>query len=278
MPTDSLGSAGGGRLRDKVAVVTGAGGAGCGRAIAVRLAAEGAAVVVCDIDEAGGEETVQLIGSRGGKAVFARADVREEPQVRELMQFSVRTFGSLDVLVNDASGPFRPGEETEHWASTVQTDLVGTLHAIRHAIEAMRHGGAIVNIASISSLWHGRRISRGIASTAYDAAKAGVIRLTTTLEWLMPKYGIRVNCLAPGWIATAGPREYWESLSPEERRDRGVPSVLLTPEQIAAAVLRLATDQSLVGRVLVWWSEDRPRLISWGDRGYAEWEAVADIT
>jgi len=132
-----------------------------------------------------------------------------------------------------------------------------------------RGGGAIVNVSSISALWHGRRITTGVASAPYDAAKAAVIRLTTTLDWLMPQYGIRVNCLAPGWIATDGPRQYWESLTPVERRERGVPSVLLTPEQIAGAVLYLATDESLVGRVLLWWSEDEPRLIRWGDRGYA---------
>jgi NAD(P)-dependent dehydrogenase (short-subunit alcohol dehydrogenase family) len=257
--------------------VTGAGGAGCGRAIARRLAAEGAAVVACDIDEAGGNETVRLIKESGGTASFARADVREETEVRALLDFCVGTFGAIHLLINNASGPFRPGEEVESWAVTVQTELVGTLHAIRYAIPAMRDGGAIVNIASISGLWHGRRIARGIAPTAYDAAKAGVIHLTTTLDWLLPKYGIRVNCLAPGWIDTAGPREYWASLSPDERRDRGVPSVLLTTAQVASAVLRLATDESLAGRVMLWWSEDEPRLIPWGDRGYAAWEGAGPM-
>ena len=259
------------RLLGGVAVVTGAGGGGCGRAIALRCAAEGAAVVVCDVNEAGGEETVRLISGQGGRAAFVRADVREEAQVRELLEFSVATFGGIRLLVNNACGPFRPGEQAEYWASTVQTELLGTLYGIRYAIDAMRDrgGGAIVNVSSISALWHGRRITTGVASAPYDAAKAAVIRLTTTLDWLMPQYGIRVNCLAPGWIATDGPRQYWESLTPVERRERGVPSVLLTPEQIAGAVLYLATDESLVGRVLLWWSEDEPRLIRWGDRGYA---------
>jgi NAD(P)-dependent dehydrogenase (short-subunit alcohol dehydrogenase family) len=129
-------------------------------------------------------------------------------------------------------------------------------------------GGAIVNMASISALWHGRNAPGGFPG--YDVAKAGLIRMTTRLASLAETDGIRVNCLAPGWIATDGVRQYWESLTPAERIERGVPSRLLSIDQIAEAVMRLAVDRSLVGRVLVWWSEDEPRLIQWGDRGYRE--------
>jgi NAD(P)-dependent dehydrogenase (short-subunit alcohol dehydrogenase family) len=129
-------------------------------------------------------------------------------------------------------------------------------------------GGAIVNIASISALWHGRKTAGGML--AYDIAKAGMIRMTTRLAPLAETDGIRVNCLAPGWIATDGPRQYWESLTPAERHERGVPSRLLTTRQISDAVMRLASDESLAGRVLVWWSDDTPRLIQWGDRGYRD--------
>lgn len=97
-----------------------------------------------------------------------------------------------------------------------------------------------------------------------------MIRMTTRLASLATTDGIRVNCLAPGWIATDGPRRYWESLTASQRAERGVPSRLLTTEQVAAAVVRLATDVSLAGRVLVWWSEDAPQLIEWGDRGYRQ--------
>jgi 3-oxoacyl-[acyl-carrier protein] reductase len=129
-------------------------------------------------------------------------------------------------------------------------------------------GGAVVNIASISALWHGRKTPGGLPG--YDVAKAGVIRMTTRLASLAETDGIRVNCLAPGWIATDGPRQYWESLTPSERVERGVPSRLLTIDQVADAVVRLADDVSLAGRVLVWWSEDAPQLIRWGDRGYLD--------
>jgi NAD(P)-dependent dehydrogenase (short-subunit alcohol dehydrogenase family) len=76
--------------------------------------------------------------------------------------------------------------------------------------------------------------------------------------------------LAPGWIATGGALQYWESLSPAERLARGVPEKLLQPEEVADVVVRLATDESLSGRVVIWWSDDSPRLIRWGDRGYHE--------
>lgn len=249
-------------------VVTGSGGTGCGRAIAARFARAGGGVVVSDIDEAGGRETVRLIESDGGTAAFCPADVRDEREVRGLIDFAVRTFGRVTVLVNDASGTSHPGDPLASWAETVQTELLGTMYATRAAIDAMVEGGAIVNMASISALWHGRKTPGGWP--AYDAAKAGVIRLTTALGPLARTHRIRVNCLAPGWIATRGPREYWESLTPGERAERGVPSRLLSPGQVADAVFRLATDDSLAGRIAIWWSEDdAPRVIAWGDRGYS---------
>ncbi len=251
----------------RVAIVTGAGGAGCGRAISLRFALDGATVVLADIDEAGGQETLRHIQSRGGRAAFVRADVRSEPQVRDLVSFAEATFGGIGVLVNNASAP-SGDERIDTWTASVDTDLLGALNATRWAIEAMRHsgGGAIVNIASISALWHGRRTPGGLPG--YDVAKAAMIRMTTGLASLARTDGIRVNCLAPGWIGTEKVREYWASLTPEDRVVQGVPSRLLTPEQIADVVVRLADDQSLAGRVLVWWSEDAPRLIEWGDRGY----------
>jgi len=249
-------------------VVTGSGGAGCGRAIAERFARDGAVVMVSDIDEAGGRTTVDRIRRAGGRAEFIRADVRSDEDVERLIASAVERCGRLDVLVNNASGPFRPDEPLEHWTDTVQTELLGTMRATRRAIDVMRRGGggAIVNIASISGLWHGRRFG-GNSAPAYDVAKGAVIRLTSALADLAGE-GIRVNCLAPGWIATEGPRVYWESLTPEERTARGVPSRLLAIDDVADIVAQLAADRSLNGRTVVWWSDDEPRLIEWGDRGY----------
>jgi len=235
--------------------------------MARRFAGDGATVVITDINEAGARETIRQVEVAGGRAAFYPADVRVADQVRKLIGFAEETFGGLDVVVNNASGPFYPDDPLEHWFETVETDFLGTMYAIRAAIDAMRRrgGGAIVNISSISALWHGRQGG----APAYDAAKAGVLRLTTGLGWLGKKENIRVNCLAPGWIASEQVRAYWEPLTPAERKQRGAPSRLLELDQVAGAVVRLATDESLHGRVLVWWSEDEPRLIPWGDVGYA---------
>jgi 3-oxoacyl-[acyl-carrier protein] reductase len=217
---------------------------------------------------------VRLIESAGGRAVFFRADVRDEQQVHDLIAFGEQTYGRVTVLVNNASGPFRPGDETEYWADTVQTEFLGAMYATRQAIEAMRRcgGGAIVNIASISGLWHGRRFPGG--APAYDASKVAMIRFTTSLENLAATNGFRVNCLAPGWIATDGPRQYWESLTPTQRIERGVPSRLLSVDDVSNAVIHLAADRALAGRVLLWWSEDQPHLIRWGDRGYKDADEI----
>jgi NAD(P)-dependent dehydrogenase (short-subunit alcohol dehydrogenase family) len=255
------------KIKDKTAIVTGAGGDGSGRAIACRLAQDGALVVVSDINEAGCEETVRLVERAGGRAVFRRTDVRVEEEIRDLIDFAEKTFGTLNILINNASAPFHPGDPLQHWSDTIQTDFLGMMDATRLAIEAMKRagGGAIVNMSSISALWHGRKGG----SPAYDTAKAGVIRLTTTLAWLKEKENIRVNCLAPGWIASGDVRSYWESLTPEQRIERQAPARLLQLDEVAGAVVKLATDETLYGRILIWWSEDAPRFIQFGDRGYA---------
>jgi NAD(P)-dependent dehydrogenase (short-subunit alcohol dehydrogenase family) len=255
-------------LRGKVAVVTGSGGAGCGRAIARRLGHEGASVVVSDLNADGMHETAALIRNVGGTASVFRADVREESQVRALIAHAVANHGGLHVLVNNASGPgYYPDQPLEFWRAIVETDLLGAMTATRVAIDAMRQsgGGAIVNMTSISALPHGGDDASD--APAYDVAKMGLIRLTTNLATLAVQ-NIRVNCLAPGWIASPGPLEYWQSLTPQKRRELGVPSRLLQPEEIADAVVRLTTDDSLYGRVMVWHSEKRPFLIAAGDRGY----------
>ena len=256
--------------RPRVAVFTGSGGTGCGRAIARRFARDGLAVVVSDVNDAGGDEAVRLIESDGGRAAFCRADIRDEAQARQLVAFATTTFGGLDVLVNNASAPHPPVDGIPGWFESLQTDLFGTLYATRYAIDAMRAsgGGSIVNISSISALWHGRTTPGGFPG--YDVAKAAMIRMTTGLAQALEADGIRANCLAPGWIDSDGPRQYWESLAPDERAKRGVPSRLLKTTEIADIVARIANDESLNGRLVVWWSDDRPRLVAWGDRGYRD--------
>jgi NAD(P)-dependent dehydrogenase (short-subunit alcohol dehydrogenase family) len=157
------------------------------------------------------------------------------------------------------------------WFDAVQVDLLGTMYATWHAIAAIERGGggAIVNFGSTSALGHGHKPS---SSPGYDVAKAGVARLATMLAPLAEKAGIRVNCLVPDWVATPEVQEYFESLAPDERAAQGVPPVLTTLEEICDAVVKLATDETLAGRILVMWSGQPPRLIPVGDPGHAGWE------
>ena len=128
-----------------------------------------------------------------------------------------------------------------------------------------RGGGAIVNVGSTSALGQGRKHSPW---HAYDVGKMAQMRLTTTLACLRDRENIRVNCLVPAWVASPGPKEYWESLTPAQRRERGVPDTLISLEEIAGAILRLATDESLFGRIMVWWNGQPPRLIARDDQGF----------
>jgi NAD(P)-dependent dehydrogenase (short-subunit alcohol dehydrogenase family) len=262
-------------LAGRVAVVTGAGGGGCGRAIAKRIARDGGMLVVSDVDDDGGARTVAEIAETGGRALYRRADVRNEEEVGELVAFATRSFGSLSVMVNNASGPeYRPDLPLDRWNEIVETELLGAMYGVRCAIEALRRcgGGAIVNVSSSSALEHGRLRPGG--SPAYDAAKAGILHLTTMLRFLGEAESIRVNCVVPHWIASPGPKEYHDSLSPEERDALGVPQVLVTLDEMAGAVVRLATDEALAGRALVVWGGRRPALIPIGDRG---WVALEEL-
>jgi NAD(P)-dependent dehydrogenase (short-subunit alcohol dehydrogenase family) len=255
-------------IHGKVAIVTGSGGLGSGRAEALRLAREGAAVVVSDINEGGGLETVRMITADGGRAAICHADMGVDAHVRALIDFAVTTFGGVDILINNASAPYRPAEPLDWWFEPLTVDLLGTMSAIRYCIPIMRTrgGGAIVNIGSTSALGHGRKHS---GSPTYDVAKAAVTRLTTTLGWLGAKDNIRVNCLVPDWVAVPEVLEYWNSLSPAQRRQQDVPEVLTTLDEICDAVVELVTNDHLAGRVMVWWNGQPRRLIVTGDPGYA---------
>lgn len=258
-------------LSGKVAIVTGAGGVGCGGAVARRLARAGAAVVACDVDHQRGENVVRAIEADGGRAIYVPADVAREDDVRRLIEAAEKEFGGLDILVNIASAPFEPQGMLAGWFDAVAVDLLGPMYAIWHAIPAMRRrgGGAIVNFGSTSALGHGYKPS---PAPGYDTAKAGIMRLTTMLAPLAESENIRVNCLLPDWVATPEVKAYWDGLTAEDRHVQGVPDVLTTLDEIADAVLELATDERLAGRVMVWWSGQPKRLIRAVDPGHDGWE------
>lgn len=139
-------------------------------------------MVVSDINEGGGRETVRLISEQGGSAAFFRADVGVERDVGAVITFSEENYGGVDILVNNA-GPYFHAVPLEKWFETIQANLMGTAYGTLRGIEAMRKrgGGAFVNFSSTSAIGHDFKPS---SSPAYDAAKAGITRLTTMLAWL----------------------------------------------------------------------------------------------
>lgn len=256
-------------LEGKVAIVTGSGGQGSGRAEALRLASEGCRVVVSDINEAGGRKTQHLIEADGGQAEFFRCDVSVQDDVEGLVAFAVEKYGGLDVLINNASGPeYRPGVPIDETYETIRTDLFGAMYGLRFGVAAMkeRGGGSILNVSSTSALGHGAAHSN---MPAYDIAKIGVIRLTTTHAHLRETANVRVNCLVPDWIATPEVKAYYDSLTLEERRSPRIPPALTSLDEIAQAAIDLICNPSLAGRLLVMWSGRTPALISANDPGYS---------
>jgi NAD(P)-dependent dehydrogenase (short-subunit alcohol dehydrogenase family) len=211
------------------ALVTGAG-IGSGRAIALALAHAGADVVVSDVDAAGGRETAERCGGR-----FLAADLLVPGDVRALIEAA-----RPEILVNNAGGgghipPHFPDATPEQWGALLDLNLRAPMLATQLALEHMRGGGAIVNVASTAGLGGERA-----PSPEYAAAKAGLIRFTAALGEVA---GVRVNCLVPDWMAT-------ERLTPEELASDPPPIPL---ETITAAVLRLIADDSPAGEAVVIW-------------------------
>jgi NAD(P)-dependent dehydrogenase (short-subunit alcohol dehydrogenase family) len=237
-------------LDEKVALVTGAG-AGIGRAVALRLAHEGAAVVIADVDEEAGSSVVREIRSEGQQAVCILADVAYEADVSRMIGFAEDEFGGLDVLVNNAGGveePYFPDGEPEHWGRTLDLNLRGVMLGIHFGVGAMkkRGGGAIVNVSSMGGIGF-----RPYDKPEYGAAKAGVVRLTASLATLKEQMGIRVNCICPGWVDTPASRRSRVQMTPLEQ-EKLVPPVLLQPEEIAEAVVMFVEDETMAGRVMIW--------------------------
>ena len=202
-------------LQNKTAIVTG-GGSGIGRAIALAYAREGARVVVSDIVERGGQETVRLIqqATAGAQALFFRADTSSPEENEALVRASLERFGALHVACNNAGigGDQNPVGElsVEGWRKVIDINLSGVFYGMRAQIPRMLEagGGAIVNMASILG-------QVGTAnSSAYVAAKHGVAGLTKTAALEYSARGIRINAVGPGYIDTP----LLEGLPPETRQ------------------------------------------------------------
>lgn len=230
------------RLEGKTAIVTG-GGRGIGRAISVKLASEGANVVICDIviNEAA-EETVKLIEEQGVKAAAFKADVTSPEDAENLFKQAIDTFGKVDILVNNA-GVTRDNllmrMKEEEFDLVISTNLKGTYNMMKAAARPMMKAryGRIVNISSVVGIYG------NAGQVNYSASKAGVIGMTKSIAKELGSRGITVNAVAPGFIETD-----MTKVLPEEVKAEMLKSIALgragQPEDVAKVVAFLASDEA----------------------------------
>lgn len=236
------------RVSGRTAIVTG-GGSGIGRATAILLSQNGAKVVVADIDPHEGYETVEEIRRQKGEAIFVRADVSKATEVKRLMDATIRKFGSIDILFNNAGipGPHSITDTPEEeWDRVLAINLKGVFLCSKYAIPLMtKQGGAIVNTASAVGLVG----SAGQAS--YCASKGGVVILTKAMALDCAGSGIRVNCVCPGFVETPMVERFLAKIDASERskvveglKKQHPLGRFARPEEIAQAVLYLASDEA----------------------------------
>ncbi|MEH7350204.1 SDR family NAD(P)-dependent oxidoreductase [Gottfriedia acidiceleris] len=232
------------RLKDKVAVITG-GGSGIGRATAIRFAREGAKIVIADINEVTGEETLGLIKEQYPAAIFVKTNVAESKSIQNLMKRAVEHFGRIDILFNNAgigNSEVRSVDlAEEEWDQVIDINLKSVFLGIKYAIPELKKSGngVIINTASLLGLKGRKYVS------AYNASKGGVVLLTQNAALEYGKYNIRVNAIAPGIIDTNIIKEWknderkWPILSRANALGR-----IGNPDEVASAALFLASDEA----------------------------------
>jgi NAD(P)-dependent dehydrogenase (short-subunit alcohol dehydrogenase family) len=233
------------RLKGKVALITGAG-SGMGRAASVLFAREGAKVAAIDIAEASAAETARMIKSAGGEAISLRADVSDSEDARAMVEETVRAFGGLDVLYNNAGiegeSGFIAQLSEEAFDRVIAINLRGVWLGMKYGLPRIveRGGGAVINTASVAGIVG----LKGAA--AYCAAKAGVISLTRVAALEYGRYNVRVNCICPGVIHTPmvdriiGP----DGLQPRFIQRSSVLGRVGSADEIAHTALFLASDEA----------------------------------
>lgn len=234
-----------GQLEGKVSLVTG-GGSGIGKSTALEFAREGAKVVVADVNSAGGEETVTQIRSGGGEAIFVHADVSRAAHAEAMVEAAVEAYDRLDCAHNNAGieGIRVPTADflEDEWERVIAVDLKGVWLSMKYEIaQMMKQGsGAIVNTSSIAGLIGMK------GSTAYGAAKHGVIGLTKTAAVEYATQGIRVNAVCPGAISTPMVERLMGRDPEREAMYMSIQPIgrFGTPEEVGQAVVWLCSDAS----------------------------------
>ncbi len=237
------------RLEGRVAIVTGAG-RGIGRQIASRFGQEGASIVVNDVEDGPGKETVDLLTARGIQAIFVRGDVGNRTDARRIVRAALDRFGTVDILVNNAMCSVRAILRNE-WEPVMSVGLMGPWLLTQEVLPTMRkhRRGVIINISSVNAL-------AGFGTEhVYSAAKAGLIGLSRSLAVQEGRHGIRINCICPGTIVTPAWRQIEEQSPGVLDRIKTLYPIgrLGKPEDVAAAAAFLASDEAsfITGAVLV---------------------------
>ncbi len=236
-----------GQLDGKVAIVTGAA-MGMGATTAEVFVREGAKVIIADFNEEKGRAQTEKIRNAGGEATFCNVDVSDEEQVKNLVEFTVKTYGRLDVAINNAA--LTPDDkpiadfDLNYWNRLLSVDLTGVALCMKYQIRQMMAqggGGSIVNVSSVSG------IRPQPANPAYVAAKHGVIGLSRSASMDYSPHGIRVNVVAPGAIDTPMLRGALEqfSLDPDDYAKKlSLLGRFAQSEEVANAHVWLASEQS----------------------------------
>jgi NAD(P)-dependent dehydrogenase (short-subunit alcohol dehydrogenase family) len=231
-------------METEVAVVTGGAG-GLGQLIAQRLAQRGFVVAIADIDcDAAAELTAEL-AEQGSRALFIETDASNADDIRRLMA-EVASLGALKILINNSGGWLAGSQfpESDQWPRCLDLNLLMPMLAAQLAVPLMSsRGGTIVNISSSAGL-----ASQAYGSPEYGAAKAGLIRFTTSVADWVERYHIRVNCVVPHWIGLARAIREFEQMTERDRVNSGG---LVDPQVVADTVVDLALDQSSAGRIVV---------------------------
>ena len=234
------------RLNDKVALITGAA-SGIGRETALLFAQEGAGVVVVDVDDKHGRETVEAIEGKGGKALYVHADVSRAADCQEMIAATERQFDKLNILFNNAGIMHSQDDdvistEEKIWDLTMNINAKGVFFGCKYGIPALRRagGGSIVNTASFVAL-----LGAATPQIAYTASKGAVLALTRELAVVHAREKIRVNALCPGPLRTELLMKF---LDTEQKRQRRLVHIPLgrfgEAREIAQAALFLASDES----------------------------------